>query len=518
MLGAHPMNRFIITLLSLLLLSTSANAQSITISYPMPLVISLGQPQPFAGLSVVDSNSGATSDVVTISVSGTAGGTLSSNSLASGSTLTGTGPYTLTTTPSNLQADVQSLLYAPANLTNTTEDFTLSVASFQTTQLGTVTATPIELGNINITSEVPYPPPTGTFTPRNFKGVNIAGAENTYPASSGGCSPSCSYNYIYPQLESLDYWSSKNMGLIRMPLQERRIQPASYGPLDPVGRTDEPAVAGGAALCAVYPALPCQTNLLSIKKVLDRAFADGLYVVLDPHNYGYLTDTNTGVNRLIGSDAEATAQFVDWWIRVATVFENYPNVIFGLMNEPNAQTAAQWKTGAVAAINGIAQVTTSRWVFVPGTSYTGAHSWVSSGNGAAWAGYVPPAGMNIAFEMHEYLDSDFSGTHAACAGFGSSPMTAATSWANTNGFKVWIGEFGWSQDPTCPPDATALMSYMTTNEPTYLGWAYWLGGNEAFYAPWNGTSPYMYSAVPAGYPTGPFTDAPQTGILVSNLP
>lgn len=487
--------RWIFAILIPLFIS-QAVAQNITISYPIAWSLSLGQAVPFAGLNVVDANIGATTDVVTITLSGAAGGALASNSLSAGATLTGTGPYTLTTTPANLQADVQSLLYAPSNLASTTEDFSVSVSSFQTTQLGIAATGTIELNNLALTDETSYPAPTGTFTPRNFKGVNIAGAENTYPASS-------QFSYIYPAAMELDYWASKGMGLIRMPVQIRRLQPASYGPLDPIGRTDEPAVAGSAP--------GTQTNLLAIKAVLDRAFANNMWVVIDPHTFGGIQDTITNTNRLIGTDAEGTAQFVDWWIRVATKFGKYPNAIFGLMNEPFSQTAAQWKTGAVAAINGIAQVTMARWVFIPGTSFTGGHSWISSGNAAAWAGYVPPAGMNIAFEMHEYLNSDFSGQHAVCAGFGSAPMTAATAWANTNGFKIWIGEIGWSQDPSCPPDATTLMSYFSANQPTYLGWAYWVGGSQAFYGG------YVYTVSPTGYPTGPFTDKPQTSILTNNL-
>jgi endoglucanase len=282
------------------------------------------------------------------------------------------------------------------------------------------------------------PAPIGTFTPINFKGVNIAGAENYYPSPTP-------YDYIYPGNMELDYFRRKGMGLIRMPVLIRRLQPASYGPLDPIGRTDEPAVSGS---------MPgTQTNLEEIKRVLDYAFSKNMYVVIDAHDYGYIFDTVANVSRQIGSDPEGTAQFVDWWSRIAAKFMNYPNVIFGLMNEPNTQTPADWKTGAVAAINAIASVTALRWVFVPGTAWTGGHSWVSGGNGAAWVGYVPPTGLKIAFEMHEYLDFDFSGTHPVCAAYGASPMTDATTWGRTNGYKIFIGEVGWSQDASCPSDA-----------------------------------------------------------------
>ncbi len=348
----------------------------------------------------------------------------------------------------------------------------------------------------SIAENIPFDPPVGTFTPVNFKGVNLAGAENSYPAAS-------QFTYAYPQNYELDYFASKGEGLIRLPVQIRRLQPLSFGPLDPTFRHDEPAVSGSSP--------GTQTNLVEIKRILDHAFAKNMYVVIDPHNGGYIHDTVSNTDLLIGVDAGGAEQLADWWGKIATKFQKYPNVIWGLMNEPNVQTAAQWKSGVIPSITAIAAITKSQYVFIPGTSFTGGHSWTSSGNSVAWAGYVPPVGLPIAFEMHEYLDSDFSGTHAACAGNGSSPMTAATSWANTNGFKIWIGETGWSTDVTCPSDAATLMGYFTSNEPTYLGWAYWLGGAASFY------SAYIYTIVPGGYPIGPFTDQPQMTILSANL-
>ncbi len=473
----------------LLLWSAGAEAQ-LVVGYPAPLVIASGDAIPFAGVTISDANPTATNETVTITVQGSAGGSLT------GPGLTGTNPYTLQATPATVTAAIQAIHYIPSSYANSQALFTLSISSTSVVLLDTTSAQ-VRIDGIALTDETPYPAPIGTFTPVNFKGVNISGAENGYPASS-------QFNYIYPAAMELDYWASKGMGLIRLPLQLRRLQPASYGPLDPIGRTDEPAVAGSTP--------GTQTNLLSVKAVLDRALTDGLYVIIEPHNYGYVRDSVTNTDRLIGSDPEATGQFVDWWLRMATKFKNYPNVIFGLMNEPHAQSAAEWKVGAVAAINAIAQVTTAQLVLVPGTSWTGGHSWVSSGNAVAWAGYVPPSGMQIAFDMHEYLDSDYSGTHAVCAGQGSAPMTAAVSWAQTNGFKIHIGEIGWSQDASCSSDAGALMSYFSANQPTIMGWAYWVGGSQAFYGG------YMYSAQPAGYPSGPFTDKPQTSILINNLP
>lgn len=346
----------------------------------------------------------------------------------------------------------------------------------------------VQQGQIAV-AETPFPAPVGTFTPINFKGVNIAGGENQYPSSS-------QYNYIYPQNSEIDYFAGKGMGLIRMPVSTRRLQPVSYGMLDPIGRTDEPAVSGSTPGTHV--------NLEHMKSVIDYACSKNMFVVIDPHDYGTIFDTNANVNRLIGTDTEGTAQFVDWWTRVATKFKNYPNVIFGLINEPNAQSPADWKAGAVAAINAIAAVTTLQWVFIPGTAWTGAHSWVSSGNAAAWTGYSPPPGLKIAFEMHQYLDSDCSGSHAVCSFDAAAAMVGATEWARAEGKKIFIGEFGWSQDASCSALSSAMMAFLTTNKDVHLGWAYWVGGSVAFYGS------YMFTVQPP-------PDRPQMGILLSNL-
>ena len=139
------------------------------------------------------------------------------------------------------------------------------------------------------------------------------------------------------------------------------MQPASYGPLDPaaiirtdglIGRPDEPAAASNAAVGA-------QTNVAAIKRILDHAFTKGMYVIIDMHDYGGIKDTlNGNLTRLIGSDSEGTNQFVDFVTRLTTKFKNYPNVIWGLMNEPHVQSASDWKIGAAAAVNAIASIMT----------------------------------------------------------------------------------------------------------------------------------------------------------------
>jgi endoglucanase len=483
----------------------------------MPFIHGGGAPSTFQSVNVTVADVGNT-DSATLTLSGSAGGTLT------GTGLSGSGPYTLASaTPATITSELQSIVYNPGSATATqTETITLLVTS-SSTALSTDANTVITVKAV-APAETAFAAPSGTFTPINYKGVNISGAEFTYPSSS-------QYNYIYPENTNTAYWGGKGMGLIRMPIHQLRLQPDVYGPLDPVsfvrnstncprlaspdglvGRCDEPAQ-------SAFATSGTQTNLTAMKAVIDYAFSQNMYVMIDDHLFGQVNDTLLNYSIIYpGISSEATAQLVDFWTRMATKFKNYPNVIFDVMNEPNVQTAAQWFTAQTAVNTAIASVTTAQLVMIEGTCYTGGHSWVSCGNSTAWAGYTPPAGLQVAYEMHEYLDSDFSGTHAACAGNGSAPMTAATSWAVTNSVKIFIGETGWSQDSSCPPDATNLFNYFSANEVSasgpYMGWSYWVGGDSAFYSP----TSYILSAVPSGYPSGPFTDNPQTSILVSHLP
>jgi endoglucanase len=465
---------------------------------------------PFSGVSIVDGDPGSHVDTLTRS---------------SGGALSGTGLSDSNPAAASITTKLQALIFTPSRPASPTETLPLSVsssagtsASDSATIVTTINAAP---------AETSFAAPTGSFTPVNFKGVNISGAEDNYPSPN-------QFNYLYPQNIELDYFAEKGMGLIRMPVTIRRLQPASYGPLDPaaiirtdglIGRPDEPAAASNAAVGA-------QTNLAAIKRILDHAFTKGMYVIIDLHDYGGIKDTlNGNLTRLIGSDSEGTNQFVDFVTRLTTKFKNYPNVIWGLMNEPHVQSAPDWKNGAVAAVNAIASITTSQLVLIPGSGFDGAHSWTAAGNAAAWAGYTPPAGLQVAFEMHQYLDFNNSGQHTTVvAGYGAIALDLptsglATTWARANGFKLFLGETGWSfsdrQSSGGVPstEGAAVMNYMTTNSDVWMGWSYWLGGSSALYGAWNALSPvpYIFSSVPAGYPTGPFTDAPQMSILTNNL-
>ncbi|UJR38840.1 hypothetical protein I4U23_031505 [Adineta vaga] len=371
---------------------------------------------------------------------------------------------------------VLTQMKSTSSITTMTTTTGLSTSSILTNYQTNITST----SSNNITGYVSYPIPTSIPTLiNNFKGPNLSGGE-----FNSGVGKRYGYDYIYPTTKEIDYYVSQGFGIIRMPFDMTRAYPVPYSSLN-------------------------MTEMSYMKIVVDYCLSKGMYVILDPHNYGVIYDNRVGVQRLIGVDAEGTNLFADFWAHMGTLYKNYPNVLFGLMNEPHAQTAVQWYTGAFPSIQAIRAVGASQLILIPGTSWTGAHSWISSGNAAAWNGFNGDPINNFVFEMHQYLDSDSSGTHQTCRTNCSNSLQAATTWLTTNGFKGFLGEFAWSNDSSCTNEGPAFLDHLSNHSNIWMGWTWWCGG------PWY-PSNYMFMLDPISFTT-PIIDRHQMALLLQHL-
>lgn len=143
-----------------------------------------------------------------------------------------------------------------------------------------------------------------------------------------------------------------------------------------------------------------------------------------------------------------------------------------------------------AAIDGVrAAGATSQYIFVEGNSYTGAWTWVSSGTDTAMGELTDPSD-NIIYEMHQYLDSDGSGTNATCVSstIGMERLEAATAWLIANGKMAILGETAAGSNSLCEEAITGMFEYMVQNSDVWSGWLLWGGG------PWWGD--YIFSMEP----------------------
>jgi endoglucanase len=280
----------------------------------------------------------------------------------------------------------------------------------------------------------------------HLTGVNIAGAE-----FNGRKVPGVpNRDYFYPGKSTIDYFAAKGMNSIRVPFLWERIQPQLNAELD-------------------------QAELQRLEDVVRYANGKGLYVVLDLHNYGYYRQ------KVIGSPETPVASLADVWGRLAPRFKNNNKIGFGLMNEPKGLPTETWLAAANAAIEQIRRTGANNTVFVPGNGWTGAHSWLSRSygtpNGDTMLGVVDPAN-NYVYEVHQYLDSNYSGTHPECRSetVGVDTLRAFTQWAREHKKRGYLGEFGAGADPSCLAALGAMLKFMDDNRDVWAGWSYWAAG------------------------------------------
>jgi Ca2+-binding RTX toxin-like protein len=234
---------------------------------------------------------------------------------------------------------------------------------------------------------------------------------------------------------------------------------------------------------------------------VNYATGKGLKIEIEPHNYGY------GFGALIGTAQTPNSAFADVWGKLAGHFQSNSGVIFGLMNEPHDQSASAWlgsANAAIAAIRGAGAM--SQEILVPGSYWDGAWTWVSSDNDTVIGAGVQDPAHNFAFEVHQYLDADGSGTHfgAVSATIGVERLTAITQWAEATGNRLFLGEVGVTTDQTSLTAFDGMLTYMQQHTGAWQGVTYWAGG------PWWGN--YMFSIEPQNG-----VDKPQMGILVQHL-
>lgn len=302
-----------------------------------------------------------------------------------------------------------------------------------------------------------------------LSGINLAGAEFGEGRGVYG------KDYTYPSAGTIAYFAGKGFNAVRLPFKWERLQPRLNRGFDKAERT----------------------RLAETVKALRAA---GMTVILDPHNYAYYD------RQQIGSPAVPDSAFADFWRRLAEDYKDDAGVQFGLMNEPHDVPAMQWLASANAAIAEIRKAGARNLVLVPGTIWTGAHSWEADrdggANGAVMLGIKDPA-ENHAYEVHQYLDADFSGTAKTCerADDAVKALERFTDWLKRNGKRGFLGEFGGSADPACLDGLSRMTALVGRENAVWTGWTYWAAGDW-----WPADEPLNIQPTPAG-------DRPQLAAL-----
>ena len=282
-------------------------------------------------------------------------------------------------------------------------------------------------------------------------------------------------NYQIPSSKSVAYYTGKGMNLIRVGFTWERLQPTLGGPLDP-------------------------SYLAQLMSVTREATRRGASVLLDVHNFGRYR------REPLGSPKVPIRAFADLWSRLAEKFPDV-RVMFGLMNEPHDQSAADWRSAADAAVAAIRNAGARNTIFVMGADWGNPRSWMSR-NAELMSGIKD---ANFVYEFHQYLDPDGGGTGPVCQDTAHSValLADATEWLRRTNAHGFIGEIGIGANAQCRASLSAVLSYLRDNRDVWLGWAYWAGGQ--------GWGDYFASLEPKGEGSAR-TDAPQMAVLEEFLP
>jgi endoglucanase len=218
--------------------------------------------------------------------------------------------------------------------------------------------------------------------------------------------------------------------------------------------------------------------LQNLTAVVNYITNKGAYAILDPHNYG----------RYYGNVITDTSAFKSFWTKLASAFASNSKVVFDTNNEYNQMDQTLVLNLNQAAIDGIrAAGATSQYIFVEGNSWTGAWSWNTTNTNMA---SLKDPQNKIVYEMHQYLDTDGSGTHPECvsSSIGVQRVVGATDWLKQNGKLGILGEFAGGPNTQCKAAVQGMLDHLKTNSDVWLGALWWSAG------PW--WADYMYGFEP----------------------
>ena len=187
-------------------------------------------------------------------------------------------------------------------------------------------------------------------------------------------------------------------------------------------------------------------NFAKYDKLVQGCLSLGAYCIVDVHNYARW---NGGV---IGQGGPTDDQFTSLWTQLATHYKSESKIIFGVMNEPHDLDINRWATTVQKAVTAIRKAgATSQMILLPGTDFTSAANFVENGSGAALSAVTNLDGSttNLIFDVHKYLDSDNSGTHAECVTNNADAFNSLAQWLRTNKRQAMLTETGGGNVQSC---------------------------------------------------------------------
>lgn len=281
---------------------------------------------------------------------------------------------------------------------------------------------------------------------KEIYGVNISGAEfgeNNLPGV-------IKTNYIYPQdLETYNYFSSKRITLIRLPIRWERVQNHAYGNLS-------------------------SPDIMQIQNVLKIAEKNHMQVIIDLHNFG----------RYYGSPLtkETSNMLSDVWTKLALQFRNFPGLYgYELMNEPHDLPGGSnsWAKIAQDVTLAIRIVDHKSAILIPGYNWQNAQNWSTNNSHIL----ISDPYKNVIYSSHIYFDSTYQGIYKK--DFDSDNRTINDGVNYSNNFRDWLlkhhargmfTEFGVPDNDPRWLTTMDLFLQANTSNPNIVGSIYWSSG------------------------------------------
>jgi endoglucanase len=254
--------------------------------------------------------------------------------------------------------------------------------------------------------------------------------------------------FVPPTEESLDYWKSKGVMLMRLPFNWKYLQPKLNEPLD-------------------------EKYIAALKKSVSLMGDRGMQVLLDMHDYAKYD------GKLIGTEDVSLEAYGDVWKRLAEVFKDNPAIWgYGLMNEPDRK--ANWPAAAQAAVTAIRTVDMKTQILVASDNF--AKQWTNPEKQL-----IDPAN-NVRWEAHMYLDGNSSGKYNTTYDYEINKQNSAVGpmvgvkrlepfvkWIKEHNLKGFIGEFSvpanLDRDPRWLIALDNVYEYLLKNELPNTFWA-----------------------------------------------
>jgi endoglucanase len=284
----------------------------------------------------------------------------------------------------------------------------------------------------------------GCLDRERLTGVNVAGAEFNSSKLPGVVNK----DYTYPRDSDLQFMAERGANVIRLPFRWERAQHQLGGPLD-------------------------AAELKRLQSTVAAAEKLDLCIILDAHNYAKYFGEN------MAGRTDLHEGLVDFWLKMAKEFPDQTTVAFGLMNEPNYMPLAEWAPLAKRILAELRQAGARNMILIGGGGWSGLHSWFNErdglSNATAFADVHDPLKATI-LEVHQYADSDYSGTKSECreADHFDPRFARIGEWARTHNQQLFLGEFGVPNNPVCLQALERMLSL--TAGPEWKGWTYWAAG------------------------------------------